>query len=283
MATSTTLRILATAHPDHLCSWPATSLATTAASHHRIVVLDSSHNPPTRAHAALLAAALDTTSSQPKTNTAALVLLSTANADKGRVAATDTPHRAAMMLAVAQHLSSSPSSAPPAIAVATTAHALFVDKARDLDAWLRASPHHHQSSSVDWIVGHDTLARLLDPRYYLSPSSDGDHTGHMRTLLEDQWLVPTRSRLLVAARPAASSNDDNMTLPPDAARLADRWRRRGWLVDLVVPDPDITTGVSSSRVRAAVLAGDPRWRDLVLEPVAEIIARERLYHPAPPQ
>ncbi|KAI9178924.1 Low molecular weight phosphotyrosine protein phosphatase [Blastocladiella emersonii ATCC 22665] len=236
-------RLLATADPAHLATWPSATAAATAKPA-RIAVLDSSHNPPTVAHYTLLKHALE---ASPESYDAVLILLATRNADKGHLSDSAIDHRAAMMHSVARSLNSS-----LPVAVATTEHALFLDKAR-------AVREHAPGASLAWIVGTDTLHRIFHPKYY---SPNVPLVEHLAPLFD-------ASSLVVAARP---------DLPPlvgvDAGAVAEA-ERRGWVRPLVVPEAEAkekVDGVSSSAVREQVKKGD--WdavRRLVLPEVCEAV------------
>ncbi|KAJ3353322.1 hypothetical protein GGF32_003131 [Allomyces javanicus] len=222
----------------------------------RITILDSSHNPPNAAHVALLRTALQPSLARPTANTAGdsdkdavdavLILLAVQNADKGRLADTDLAHRLAMMREVALDThewlaTHSPTTAAtrslPSIAVATTDHALFKDKAADVLALLPPSAH------LRWVLGEDTLLRIFDPKYYPATSVSGIMTA---------FFEATRSTFLWARRPALpiAANVDRDAL--------DLCRARGFVEDLVL-DPDLALAirdVSSTSVRDAVASGD---------------------------
>ncbi|KAJ3373175.1 hypothetical protein GGF31_001167 [Allomyces arbusculus] len=217
----------------------------------RVTILDSSHNPPNAAHIALLRTALAPSLSKlPSGNNdhdadnAVLILLAVQNADKGRLADIDLAHRLAMMREVAldthewlaMHAPSS-STSLPSIAVATTDHALFKDKATDILALLPPSAH------LRWVLGEDTLLRIFDPKYYRAASVAATMTA---------FFEATQSTFLWARRPALpiAANVDREAL--------DLCRARGFVEDLVL-DPDVALAirdVSSTSVRDAVAGAD---------------------------
>jgi len=111
----------------------------------RVAVLPSAFNPPTTAHLGLLELA----HGRPGTGTMA-ALLSTRNVDKGLFGA-GLPDRVGMLLAARD--------AVPGLVVLASNAARIADQAAALRA---AFPAHE----FDFVVGHDTLVRLFDSRYY---------------------------------------------------------------------------------------------------------------------
>src|SRR5256885_1509424 len=116
-----------------------------------LYILDSSFNPPTNAHLALALSSL----SQTKPSTV-LLLLAIQNADKQAKPAS-FEHRLEMMDLLAKKIEST-SSATALIALSK--HARFVDKAKDVGI---SFPLIRE---IVWLVGYDTLIRILDKKYY---------------------------------------------------------------------------------------------------------------------
>lgn len=111
-----------------------------------LVILDASFNPMTTAHEQMVEAA---TLVQPADEI--LLLLSTANVDKGLFGAT-LGQRMTTLLAYAD--------GAKGISVGGCSHAKFVDKAaalRDL---------YPVETAFEFIIGYDTLLRLFEPAYY---------------------------------------------------------------------------------------------------------------------
>ncbi|KAF8945215.1 hypothetical protein BGZ47_003084 [Haplosporangium gracile] len=122
----------------------------------RIAVLDSSFNPPTKAHYQLLKAAARIGCD------AVLLLLATNNVDKGQTGA-GAVERLEMMEAVAMDSIRNEKEDPALrhMAVGLTIHARFMDKAQPI---LDSYPPN--TVQLSWIMGHDTMTRLFDPKYY---------------------------------------------------------------------------------------------------------------------
>ncbi|KAF9409438.1 hypothetical protein BGZ94_001961 [Podila epigama] len=144
-------------------SWPFTVERPPSVSRPtRIAVLDSSFNPPTKAHYHLLKAAARVGCD------AVLLLLATNNVDKGQTGA-GAVERLEMMEAMAMDAiqSEKEDSALRHMAVGLTIHARFMDKAQPI-------LDHYPPNTVQlsWIMGHDTMTRLFDPKYYKDVHSD---------------------------------------------------------------------------------------------------------------
>ncbi|KAI9258033.1 hypothetical protein BDA99DRAFT_561472 [Phascolomyces articulosus] len=121
-----------------------------------ILVLDSSFNPPTKAHVALVHTTLD--HFPPNTFTGCLFLFTCNNVDKP-LSGASPPQRLAMMTLIADHMASFVPTA-----VGTTASGRFIDKAKALEETL--DTNNDKKHEFYFIVGHDTMVRLLDPKYY---------------------------------------------------------------------------------------------------------------------
>lgn len=144
-------------------SWPFTVDRPPSVSRPtRIAVLDSSFNPPTRAHYHLLKAAARVGCD------AVLLLLATNNVDKGQTGA-GAVERLEMMEAMALDSiqSEKEESALRHMAVGLTIHARFMDKAQPI-----LDTYPPNTVQLSWIMGHDTMTRLFDPKYYKDVHAD---------------------------------------------------------------------------------------------------------------
>ncbi|KAF9566432.1 hypothetical protein EC968_003743 [Mortierella alpina] len=144
-------------------SWPFTADRPASSSRPtRIAVLDSSFNPPTKAHYHLLKAAARVGCD------AVLLLLATNNVDKGQTGASAI-ERLEMMEAMAMDAIRNEKEEPALrhMAVGLTIHARFMDKAQPI---LDSYPPN--TVQLSWIMGHDTMTRLFDPKYYKDVRTD---------------------------------------------------------------------------------------------------------------
>lgn len=203
------------------------------------VVLPSAFNPPTRAHLRLLDLAVDAAGAD-----GGAALLTTRNVDKA-VEGAPLAERVGMLLAARARR--------PALAVLAANRARIVDQAAALEA---AFP----DASFDVALGHDTLARLFEPRYY-----DGGAEGMARAL--ERFFA--RRRVIAANRGDADADAVAAWTAERAAPFADRI--------LVVALDERHAGLSSSAARARLEAGLP-CADLP-DGVADRIRARGLYRP----
>jgi nicotinamide-nucleotide adenylyltransferase len=169
--------------------WPAKSI--TKKSPLNIAILDSSFNPPTLAHKELL---LRTAVECPAD--AYLLLFSIKNADKQLTGAT-AEQRLEMMKLLAETMNEH----SPAcnVAVAVTEHARFFEKANEIHAWYE-SQYPGQEAQLAFIMGYDTVIRLVDQKYYDQPVEEAlepffsnnqvicaDRGGHSSEDVESFW------------------------------------------------------------------------------------------------
>ena len=131
---------------------PVVQFAHRAASQQpkHIGVLDASFNPFTLAHKALVHHAQDAFNFDE-----IVLLLAKTNVDKALFGA-DLGQRLAMMVNYAD----SDTRLGTCLSIAGCSHARFIDKAHALRA------HFLHDTQIYFLVGHDTLIRIFDPRYY---------------------------------------------------------------------------------------------------------------------
>ncbi|KAK6358891.1 hypothetical protein TWF696_000071 [Orbilia brochopaga] len=223
-----------------------------------VCVLDSSFNPPTKAHMHLALRALRHYTT-PTQTPSLLLLLATANADKKAVPAAPE-QRVAMMCLLADELRSNAATVDnrPAchVDVGVTTSARFIDKCADLQT------NGYAGSRLVWIMGFDTLIRLLDTKYY--PPE------HTLAPVHDTLLAGS-NRILAFGRPGDTFGD---TVTQQAyysavdGKVAER-------LDVLEAD-ESTAGISSSAVRGAVARGEAVDGG-VCESIAAFIRTEGLY------
>ncbi|KAF3934573.1 hypothetical protein ABW20_dc0100322 [Dactylellina cionopaga] len=199
-----------------------------------------------------------------------LLLLATTNADKAPAPAS-YEHRLVMMCLLAEEIRDvfiRESKWPVTIDVAITPHARFIDKSADLAAH---ELYPKETTRQIWTLGHDTLVRLLNPKYY-----PPEHN------LEPVYtsLLSSSNRILIFSRPSDEFGAQDLqreyydTLDKRALDKLDR----------VESDGEMMAGVSSTKVRrgakAEIVDGVRNvegWRGAVCEGVAGYIVEEGLY------
>ncbi|KAG0238038.1 hypothetical protein BGW42_007592 [Actinomortierella wolfii] len=234
-------------------SWPFTvDRPPSTARPTTIAVLDSSFNPPTLAHYHLLKAAARQGALGCD---AILLLLAMNNVDKGQTGASAL-ERLEMMEALAHECISNDQEEAPLrhMAVGLTIHARFIDKARPI---LENYPPN--TVQLLWIMGHDTLTRLLDPKYYKDIKAD---------------LSPffQHNRAICSTRPNYGTREDLEKVVQQSGH-ADRVT----LVEIDAED-DAIPNMSSTIVRKAVENKD--WDSVkrsVMPSVQRVIESNGLY------
>jgi nicotinamide-nucleotide adenylyltransferase len=230
----------------------------------RLLVLDSSFNPPTKAHAALLTKALD---SRPGYYDASLLLLSTQNADK-KLTGASIVERAQMMEIMARRQESH--GIP--VYVGLTCQARFINKASELQNWHQKQQEHQKFQytgiELHFILGHDTVTRLLDPKYY-APQSVKEA---LNPFFKNCYLI-------CADRPGYTkeNDDDELWSTPMIRSYADRISR----ISLV--DYGSVASISSTLARktvARISVGDGKRETLLQildDDIADYVLDAKLY------
>ncbi|KAI5845413.1 cytidylyltransferase family protein [Tricharina praecox] len=238
---------------------PLPPSASSACTH--VHVLDSSFNPPTLAHLSLALSSLSSLSAHPHptptnpSNTRLLLLLATQNVDKPTSPAPFEDRLAMMAL-----LSRSPAISVP-VDIALTKHARFLDKARDLaDAY--------PGAEQVYLIGYDTLIRLLDGKYY--PTGMGELAKFFKrnqvvcTMREGAWGEQGQREFLESVKRGEREKEG----------CRREWAQRITLVE----GREEGRGVSSTKVREAVKSGDVNALErLLTKEVAEYVRERGLY------
>ncbi|KAJ7679064.1 hypothetical protein DFH06DRAFT_1414818 [Mycena polygramma] len=243
----------------------------------QISVLDSSFNPPTLAHLALANAPRPSIGEDPGGEfDAKIYLLSVRNADKSlSLKPTDATYiqRLEMMLVLAQD--SVERAEPHQVAIGIIDEPTFVGKASKLLAFMEHrlcglgfAPLRPQ---LTFLLGMDTLERVLAPRYYGSSPKDPDAETKMFAALHQFFAPEHDNARVLCARRASSSSAEAATL-----KLAERFlvEQRIVLIDI----GEAEQAYSSTAVRNALgRRDDQRWKTLVSPGVRDYITKEVLY------
>ncbi|KAI0091048.1 hypothetical protein BDY19DRAFT_933390 [Irpex rosettiformis] len=257
----------------------------------KISVLDSSFNPPTRAHLAL--ASLPPQHHAPDSSysdfDARILVLSVRNVDKGLKPSDATyAQRLEMMIRLATDLqtSSQTDNRDANVGVAIIDEPTFVGKARILTDFLQQRTSSLSAPSPDFVVptaygtptpsleltflvGMDTLDRILAPRYYPSLS---DMRTYLKAFMATSRLVCARR--VIPGELRARTDEKEKEIESRAHQYMDLERLA--IVDL---EGDIES-YSSSEVRRRIGEGDQElWRTMVTGSIAEYIVAQGLYQP----
>ena len=198
-----------------------------------MLILDSSFNPPTIAHIALIDHALEQLS-----QAHVVLLLAITNADKTH-APSELPLRLELMKAIIPHLMAKHPKLSNA-SIAVTKHAKFADKCTSF------------SAPLYFILGMDTLVRVLDPKYYT------DYTSSL------EGLFSRVTGFIIFDR--AETSYDRKSIPTQ------------WQDKITFSQAPESESVSSTAVRKAIAAG--KWdvvNHLCIEPVIQLIQQHELY------
>ena len=229
-------------------SFQILNLSSRPLSSETLYILDSSFNPPTRAHLALSLCSLPT--QRPST---VVLLLSIENADKlSKPASFD--HRLEMMELLAKRIERFKQEVGALVALSKRPK--FVDKAKDV---IEAFP---KVQEVDWLVGYDTLIRILDKKYY---------TDSLENSLSAFW---EKNRLICAMR--GDETVERAYLDTIRAGMVDGVPK-SWARYIKIIDP-VGKEHSSTRARKAVCKGElEELARVVPEDIAEYIRSKNLY------
>lgn len=220
-----------------------------------LAVLDSSFNPPHAAHYSLI------TESKPSTSildSHIILLLSISNADKGRPDLVSLSQRVQMMTLFANRIVQDHPSA--LVLVATTKHAMFVHKALEI--------HSEFQCRATFLMGFDTLVRMLDAKYYV-PQSLADAVGPFFDIAD--LVVLARDQ---KGNTAQSQQDWVRNIAegkrPDVPLL--------WAKHIYLKKPEGTfSSVSSSQIRLEIMLDNASWRQYVIPQIQDFIDAEQLY------
>jgi len=271
----------------------------------RVLVLDSSYNPPTFAHLALANSkppphhqyndTHNPTAEDAFDYDAKLLLLSVRNADK-TMKAGDASYlqRLEMMVLLAEHVvrngystsnideGTVTSKEAANVAVGIIDEPTFVGKSKSLLAFLKnrfasfkstTPPFLVNDTQLTFVVGSDTLERLILPRYYPSESQ-------MLSLLRT-FLSPAPegddSRIICARR---GSSMEDPEIGSDGAKFAivQEFISSEHIIFIDIGE-DVRT-YSSTAVRNAISWPNMEaedWRKNVTSEIADYIVREKLY------
>ena len=242
-----------------------------------LFILDSSFNPPTTAHLHLACSALASTDEvrYPRPRRL-LLLLATKNADKGAVGS-GAQGRVGMMKVLAGDVAAAGRAgggegsaaaggggeSEDGIDIALTPHARFVEKAEAI----RGESVYAEAKRV-FILGFDTLARLVDTKYYDPPT-----LASLSVLFEGGGV---RVHLRPTGEGEEGEEGQRRWVDGLGGVLQGKGGRGEWVGEIEVVAAREGAGVSSSEVRRRVSEGEG-LEGLVTEGVEGVVRGEGLY------
>ncbi|EGW32484.1 uncharacterized protein SPAPADRAFT_61552 [Spathaspora passalidarum NRRL Y-27907] len=231
----------------------------------RICVLDSSFNPPHLGHYALVEESLKNTFGsvgQSNDNKIVLLLLSIKNADKAAPKPESLEHRLQMMYLMANDISKKWNIS---VSIGVTKHAKFVDKSVSCLNFIKPS----STLKLTFLVGFDTLVRILNPKYYLPDK--------LSTSLE-QFMKSTDLFCLTRVDKDITNDEQNNYLEEiRGGRHEDIPSHWGENIFLVKNFGDDIANISSSEIRLQISQGNDDWKSKVVPEIRDFIVNNDLY------
>lgn len=230
----------------------------------RLFILDSSFNPPHLAHYSLVKTSIDYEAFKNDRNSSSvLLLLSISNADKADGEPASLEQRIDMIILLAEHITKS--LGVPA-AVALTSCPKFADKCEAIQNHSRelALP----KLKLTFLVGFDTIIRILDQKYYTSPISVA-----LNDLFQNSdFLVLTREdkkhTIEFQLSYVKQLHDGSLKAIPND------WASR---IYIVVNDNLIEADISSSAIRSNIRNGNIHWQEKTIPEIATYIKEKSPY------
>lgn len=229
----------------------------------RICVLDSSFNPPHLGHYALVKESLSYKTHFSALQQAVLLLFSVKNADKVSAVPAAVEHRLAMMCLMADYVKQT---LHVDVSVGITDHARFVDKSSAILDYLKGE---NLLARLTFLVGFDTLLRILNPKYYLPDKILAALSEFMRST-DLFCLTRTDGTVSIADQNLyvhILSNGGHESLPS-------KWSES---IALHTGEIDIVGAMSSSKVRKEIEEGGTEWHNEVIETIRAYIEENQLY------
>ena len=234
----------------------------------RICVLDSSFNPPHLGHYSLVKASLLYNYNEPPSDDKiVLLLLSVNNADKLTPQPASFDHRIEMMFKLADHINES---LKVDVKVGLTNYAKFVDKSEAICSYMKnCNQLSIPNIRLSFLVGYDTLIRILNPKYYLPDSLATALAGFFET--SDLFCL-TRS-------------DDSISLEKQFDYLDSiskgyvQYIPKNWSSNIHLTHNESLelSKISSSSIRANIINDSEEWFNKVTPDIKNYIVNEHIY------
>lgn len=208
----------------------------------KVLVLDSLFNPPHIAHAKIVKHALQNAQQRAEYAQVMLLLLVN-NADKAPIPASFTD-RLEMMGLLSQWLEKSYNCQ---VAIGLTKQAKFIDKALAID---------YRHGMLEFLVGFDTLERIIDQKYYENPIA-----GILESFFE-------RNEIICLTRPGTTTIEQQIKV---VNQLNSEFKSHP-----ITIINDNASEVSSSSIRKQRRLGE-QWKQWVIPEIAQYIDTHNLY------
>lgn len=234
----------------------------------RICILDSSFNPPHLGHLSLVKESLNYNFNEIQSeDKIVLLLLSVKNADKIVPQPASFDHRLEMMIKLADYINTS---FKVDVKVGLTNHAKFVDKSESIKAYLNDNLLLTSGTRLTFLVGFDTLVRILDPKYYT--------TGTLQQCLNSFFEI---SDLFCLTR-----NDGSISLEGQFQYLESMSNGKlenipkSWSSKIFLFHNESLrlSEISSSYIRTNIREGKEEWFDKSIPDIRNYIIKEGIYN-----
>lgn len=233
----------------------------------RIFILDSSYNPPHLGHLNLINHALRFNRLEDDSQRLIMLLLSVNNADKKIPHPESFGNRLEMMSLMVKEIRNQHPNIGQ-INLAVTKHAKFVDKSVSIIDYLK-SCNCYQNQPLTFLLGFDTLVRLLDPKYYVPDKLSDSLEDFMNT-----------TNLFCLTR-----NFDNSSLSIQSNYISEikagkhphipcHWTNNILVVDN--NDPEFID-ISSSAIRNQINKGNSAWQLNIIPQIKDMIISDNFY------
>ena len=240
----------------------------------RVCVLDSSFNPPHLGHSALVEELLRSNYDHiPNENKSLLLLLSVKNADK------ETDHlslevfeqRLDMIHLMANDLSKR---FPINISIGLTNHAKFVDKSLSIISYIEEKFPDIVTPDfkLTFLIGFDTLVRILDPKYYLPDKFSQSLENFMKKT--DLFCLTRHDAVKSLTQQEGYVKEISSGKHED---IPSHWSNNIFMLPSLNEE---IANLSSSSIRKEILSqghGDLKWRAHVIPEVAKYIDEHDIY------
>ncbi|KAG5420656.1 hypothetical protein I9W82_002537 [Candida metapsilosis] len=235
----------------------------------RVCVLDSSFNPPHLAHYAIIEESLKSNyDGIPIKNKVLLLLLSVQNADKYHPQPESFDQRLELIHLMADHIAAN---IPITVAIGLTKQAMFVNKSLSILDYLDAQEKKtiKPEFKLTFLIGFDTLIRILNPKYYLPDKLSVSLEHFMK--MTDLVCLTRHSETVTINQQSVYVKEISLGQHEE---IPSHWSKNIFLLRNM--NEEVAT-FSSSGIRKEILSGDPSWKNQVLPEVAKYIEENNLY------
>ncbi|KAI5948880.1 hypothetical protein KGF57_005073 [Candida theae] len=235
----------------------------------RICVLDSSFNPPHLAHYAIIEESLKSNyDGIPIKNKVLLLLLSVQNADKVHPQPEPFDQRLELISLMADHIAAN---IPITVAIGLTKQAMFVNKSLSILNYLDAQQQQtvQPGFKLTFLIGFDTLIRILNPKYYLPDKLSVSLEHFMK--MTDLVCLTRHSETVTINQQSVYVKEISLGQHEE---IPSHWSKNIFILRNM--NDEVAT-FSSSGIRKEIESGNPEWKKQVLPEVAEYIEEHNLY------